>query len=560
MVVGSVQFGTFHVRTPSPVVGPLRQGLPDLAASFGSGGDLRAALRSVVRVERALETLRSLLDGSSRRSVPGSAAQVASSGGLFLDASATAATVRSTDEINRVPTSFSPRQPTWTSTSTAAPLIGGVYTGTSQTWSFRARPTGPGVSAIVGTDPFTLEMIDGGGTVRQTLTLNNSYTPGTALSLSNGLTVSLGAGQIRRNDTFSVATSATVGSAVDPTKRFNGTGNAAPGFEDGVTVGDGALSINGTSIDVFASDTLNGVLSRITASSAGVTATFDAAAERVVLTQKSLGATPTIALGADSSGLLAAVRLQGAAVTPGTNGGFPEPMGLNSRFSGVSAGTLSINGVGIAFDPAVDSLEQLLGRINGSGAGVTASFTGDRVRIANGSPEGPLTLSDGGAGLLPALGLVAGTTEATPGVEGGGMSGGRARRIATAMGDLAKAVNALFDDRAFEGSAPSRLRTLRSSLQTGVLKAFDTEHARVRTAWGLTLDFRGEGKVMPFSREDEERLMDALRRGDRGLVHTLGDGGDRPSLGDSMASLLAAARKSLATDTGSTGTSFRGVA
>lgn len=560
MVVGSVQFGTFHVRPPSAPAGLFRQGLSDLGASLGSGGDLRAALRSVVRVERALETLRSLLDGSSRRSIPGSGAQVTSNGGLSLDASATAATLRSTDEVNRVPTSFSPRQPTWTSTSTATPLIGGAYTGTTQTWSFRARPTGPGLNAIVGTEPFTLEMIDGGGTVRQTLTLDSNYTSGTAISLNNGLTVTLGAGQIRRNDTFSVSTSATVGSAVDPTKRFNGTGNAAPGFEDGVTVGAGAFTINGTSIDVFASDTLNGVLSRITASSAGVTATFDAAAERVVLTQQSHGAAPTIALGADTSGLLAAVRLGGAVVEPGKDGGFAESMALNSRFSAVTAGTLTINGVGLAFDPAADSLEQLLGRINESGAGVTASFTGDRVRIVGSSPDKALTLDDGGAGLLPALGLVAGTTEATAGIEGGGMSSGRARRIAAAMGDLARAFNGLFDDRGFEGSAPSRLRALRSSLQAGVLKAFDTEQARVRTSWGLTLDFRGEGKVMPFAQGDEERVVDALRRGDRSLSRTLGDGGDRQSLGDSMASLLATARNSLAAEAGTTGTLFSGVA
>lgn len=66
----------------------------------------------------------------------------------------------------------------------------------------------------------------------------------------------------------------------------------------------------------------------------------------------------------------------------------------------VTAGTFSINGVSIAVDPEVDSLDDVLERINASGAGVTASVTivdgRARLQISANTPGGALQLGSAG--------------------------------------------------------------------------------------------------------------------------------------------------------------------
>ncbi|MBX6342780.1 MAG: flagellar hook protein, partial [Thermomicrobiaceae bacterium] len=62
----------------------------------------------------------------------------------------------------------------------------------------------------------------------------------------------------------------------------------------------------------------------------------------------------------------------------------------------VTGGRFTINGVGIDVDPAVDSLDDVIARINGSGAGVTASLVVvdgyKRLSIAANTAGGPLQL------------------------------------------------------------------------------------------------------------------------------------------------------------------------
>ncbi|PIE15942.1 MAG: hypothetical protein CSA66_07960, partial [Proteobacteria bacterium] len=97
------------------------------------------------------------------------------------------------------------------------------------------------------------------------------------------------------------------GEEVDPSKPFYGFAGD-PNFEPGFEVGDGAFAVNGATVQVFTDDTIETVLARITASSAGVDATWDADAEAVRLAARGEGG---VTLGGDSSGFLAAVKLEG---------------------------------------------------------------------------------------------------------------------------------------------------------------------------------------------------------------------------------------------------------
>src|SRR5690606_35672021 len=87
--------------------------------------------------------------------------------------------------------------------------------------------------------------------------------------------------------------------------------------------GKGSFTINGVSIDFDVdADSLSTVLARINASSAGVTASFDSASDRVVLTNKSTGDLG-ISLSEAAGGLLGALGLtNGTTFTAGENAAF----------------------------------------------------------------------------------------------------------------------------------------------------------------------------------------------------------------------------------------------
>lgn len=77
------------------------------------------------------------------------------------------------------------------------------------------------------------------------------------------------------------------------------------------------------------------------------------------------------------------------------------------KFSGVSAGSIKINGVSVAVDPGADSLNDILDRINSSDAGVTASVdpTADRLVLTSSQAGKPIVVDDGSTGLMAAAGL-----------------------------------------------------------------------------------------------------------------------------------------------------------
>ena len=262
-----------------------------------------------------------------------------------------------------------------------------------------------------GVDDVKIKVFDANNQEIDLIDIKKEHPIDQQYTLSNGLIFTLGDGDLLKNTTFTVDVSDVVGSAVDPAKPLNGTRNNNPNLEYGLSVTDGSFELNGTTIDIYASETINAVLDRITQSDAGVSATFDAATETVVLTQKTLGSVPTIVLQNDTSGFLAAMKLESATPDPGTDGDREKPLADVARFSSVQSGLLSVNGIAIYVDVNVDSLNDVLGRINASGAGVTASLDGtaQRVTIISNVLSQELVLDSGGTGFFPALEISDGT-------------------------------------------------------------------------------------------------------------------------------------------------------
>jgi flagellar hook-associated protein 2 len=210
--------------------------------------------------------------------------------------------------------------------------------------------------------------------------------------------------------TATVATSSSkLGAAVNPAATLNASGIATDETA-------GTFSINGVQFNVDpATQSLNSILSAITGSSAGVTASYDALNDRVSLTNTTPGDTSVINLGAtgDTSDFLARIAVSGATQSTGGGGSTvatstrnigaidaTEVLNAVSFANGaITAGSFSINGVSINVDPTQDTILDVIGEINGSDAGVDASYdtATDSIRIVS-RTLGSRTIRFGGVG------------------------------------------------------------------------------------------------------------------------------------------------------------------
>ncbi len=155
---------------------------------------------------------------------------------------------------------------------------------------------------------------------------------------------------------------------------------------------NGTFTINGVQITIsdYTKLSVNDVLGMINSSGAGVTATYDSTNDRFVLTANEPGNT-SISLGdsSDTSDFLTIAKLtvlKGATKTTGTDEGSIDPtspLAETGMTVTPSSGTFTINGVSIYVDPTTDSMNDLIEKINNSGAGVVASYdsVADKVTI-----------------------------------------------------------------------------------------------------------------------------------------------------------------------------------
>lgn len=259
---------------------------------------------------------------------------------------------------------------------------------TTQSLLQRATVIGYTVQPSDSTPPFTA-------------TAGPSATPGTYSILINQLATSTVA-----------RSSGPMAADIDPTALLK---NDA--FRTAVTAG--TFTINGVSISVNPNtDTLNDVINRINSSGAGVTAslvTVDGRS-RLALTATTPGGPIQLGSGGDTSNFLSATSLlaaprSGDTITgtrslvavrtdlPLAQAGFATPV--------TSPGTLTINGVQIAYDPTSDTLGTIINKINASTANVIASYDTqtDRLTLTSrttGSQQ--ISLSDTG-NLLAALNI-----------------------------------------------------------------------------------------------------------------------------------------------------------
>ena len=438
----------------------------------------RAALieaqRQLIEIFRALEAVAEAMDVRTRFSLDLPDAR--SNPPLSLDLTESAAFLASTDEINASPHSFSPFGPGWPLGSTALLTIGGAYDGSNGTGalSFEVRRGG-----TKGVDNLQIRVRDPLGDILANVNIRRNDPPDTEYDLTNGLFFTLGAGDLVNNDLTTVDVFQNVGSAVNPDNPLGGVRNANPNFQyypapDTLPdIVDGSFEINGETISVSTTDTVNTVIDRVNQSDAGVTAVFNPATERIEFTQDTLGSAPTIVVQNDTSNFTIATKLDAAVVTPGTDSEAKLAFDNVAAFSSVQSGSALINGIPIAIDTSVDSLESVIDKMNASAADVTATFDTSTqvVTIEANQAESVLELNGNGTALFAAINIPDGRVD--PEATGRGISKRRSYEIADAVELLATELNSLFNDRTFtdRGVTVSSARNRLSSAINAVLSA-----------------------------------------------------------------------------------------
>lgn len=482
---------------------------PYLPVDDGSATDFKRARSTLIKLYQQLEKLADLAGIETRFQLDLPDAR--SSSGLGLDLTATAATLNSIEEINATPTSFSPFGPTWNDLSTAELTIGGVYDGSSgsDTLDLEVRRAG-----IHGVNDLRIRITDSQGSPVSTINIRDHEPQDQQYDIGNGLFLTLGPGALTNRDLATIQVYDSVGSVVDTTKQLGGIRNNSPNLEFGTpSIVNGAFSLNGESISVATTDTIDDVITRINQSSAGVTASFSALTERIDFLQNTTGSAALIDLQNDTSNLLQALKLSGATATPGIDPESEQTLAAVAEFSSVQDGNILINDVQIAIDTSSDSLSTVISNINASAAGVTASFDSDtqQVIIESNDTAQPLVIDNNGTGFFAALNMVDGRVD--PAAVSNGVSRQRSYDIGDAAAAAFKELSYLFRDSSFV-NRDATASQFRAPLESALRGLFGSDLSG--TVFGLQLNGSDEARLRgDFATIDRRSLTQSLQlRGD----------------------------------------------
>ncbi len=167
--------------------------------------------------------------------------------------------------------------------------------------------------------------------------------------------------------------------------------NSAGAFGIEGTIKAGTFKVGETTLTLTQEDIDNGitlaeVVARINSSGQGMVLHYEESTDRFIATASEYGSSGTVSFGAYSgvsgeSNILKVLGLTNSPTATATSGGIDagridtaaelDQAGFSIR---PSSGTVTINGISIAIDAQVDTLEDVIDKINNSAAGVTASI------------------------------------------------------------------------------------------------------------------------------------------------------------------------------------------
>jgi hypothetical protein len=493
--------------------------------------DFLRARTELLNLYRDIERLAELTNINTRFKLDLPDARSASA--LGLDLTSTPSTLNSSQDINASPMSFSPFGPDWQDGSSALITLGGEYLGNNGTGqlNFLARRSGPNVSIRV-TDSI-------GGPTRN-ISIDQSD-PTIQYSLQNGLYFTLGPGSLINRDTTTVQVYDNVGAVVNPDLPLGGQRNENPNLQYGLPgIVDGSFSLNGESISVLTTDTLNEVVQRINESGAGVSAVFNPVTEQIEFEQNTLGSAHPIDLTGDTSNFLEATKLDSVNTILGVDPDSDKTLDAVGAFAAVQTGDIVINGESISIDANADSLTSVLAKINGSSAGVLATFdpASQLVTIEANDAATVLELDSNGTNLFAALKIPEGRVD--PEAVTQGVSRRKSYEIADAATAVFDRINRLLKDSTFLDKGKN-VGALRAPIEAAVRGAF----AAIASGelFGIQFDgstaARARGDYLEMDRRDFTSNLQ--RRGDLVRDFLAGENDE----GGFVQNLLGASRQAL---------------
>jgi flagellar hook-associated protein 2 len=298
------------------------------------------------------------------------------------------------------------------------------------------------------------------------------------------------------------------------------------GFSTPVTAG--TFTVNGKTVTIETTDTLQGVFDKIsTATSGAVTGSYSAATDKITLTSAS-----PIVLGSDNdtSNFLQVARLNfngtGTVTSSLALGGARLSSALTSSnlktaISGGAGGTgeFKINGVSITFNPSTDTLSSVMARINSSTAGVTASYdsVNDRFVLTNkATGDRGVALEDVTGNFLAATGLSNGTLQRGQNllytVNGGGTLSSQSNTIADTSSGLTGLSVSVLDTGSVTVQVSSDVEAMKTAIEDFVT-AYNQAHSLIDTNTASSTDSTGKVTAGILAAETQANDLSRQLRG-----------------------------------------------
>ncbi|MFP6584664.1 MAG: flagellar filament capping protein FliD [Candidatus Hydrogenedentota bacterium] len=222
----------------------------------------------------------------------------------------------------------------------------------------------------------------------------------------------------------------------------------------------GQFTINGAQFNFdFSVSTLKAVMDQINVAGIGVTATYDAATDKVTIENSTPGDTSIINFGGtgDTSNFWDIINITDATQFTNGNGSTEvvSSVGLGRIDEGktldtqnyvggaITGGSFFINGIAITVDPTVDAVSDVIARINDSDAGVTASYdpTTDGIRVVSDNlGSRTISFASGTSNFLDIMNLASANQsvglDSQFSVDGGPVLTRNSNNVSTVIGDL----------------------------------------------------------------------------------------------------------------------------
>lgn len=266
------------------------------------------------------------------------------------------------------------------------------------------------ITTLTGSDFFSTRT----ATSSNTNAASATATPGTAT------------GSYTFNITQLASDAAVQGAAVavnplSPTNDVSGLVLANATFANPVTAG--TFTVNGKTVTIATSDTLQSVFDKIgTATGGAVTGSYNSSTDEITL---SSGSAIVLGSATDTSNFLQTAELFNNGTGNVTSTSALGAVNLNSGVAssnlataitdgGSGSGQFLINGVAINFDASTDGINDILSKIDNSGAGVTATYDAvnkNFVLTDNTPGDVGISVQDVTGNFLAATGLAAGTLQ-----------------------------------------------------------------------------------------------------------------------------------------------------